>query len=331
MNCLCCGKPIKPDSPENASGWHNSCVRRFFGTKKLPDIDMSAEVLEALAQESTNQGFTIPGVQKKLSLHLTQGQKPRLTLVNYPTGFILKPQTAEYPALPEAEYLVMRMAAACGIKTVPFALVRIPAQGNSLAYITRRIDRSLPKTDGGEIELLAMEDFCQLDGRLTADKYHGSYERCAKIISRYSSRPGIDLSELFLRVAFSFVVGNSDMHLKNFSLVETACGREEYVLSAAYDMLPVNTILPEDTEQLALTLNRKKRNVRRKDLLTYAEAIGIPRASAEKLLAQLIAKEALFVALCRESYLPDGMKAALETLIVERLASISRVSQGSSL
>lgn len=79
MNCLCCGKPIRPDSPEERFGWHDKCVRSFFGTKKLPDIDMSAEVLEELARESTNQGFTVPGVQKKLSLHLTQGREPRLT------------------------------------------------------------------------------------------------------------------------------------------------------------------------------------------------------------------------------------------------------------
>ncbi len=320
MNCLCCGKPIRPDSPEENSGWHDKCVRAFFGTKKLPDIDMSAEVLEKLARESTNRGFTVPGVQKKLSLHLTRGQEPRLTLVNYPTGFILKPQTAEYPALPEAEYLVMQMARACGIKTVPFALVRIPAQGGALAYITRRIDRVLPTAEGEPVKLLAMEDFCQLDGRLTMDKYHGSYERCAKIISRYSIRPGLDLSELFLRVAFSLTVGNSDMHLKNFSLIETVCGSEEYVLSEAYDMLPVNTVLPEDTEQLALTVNGKKRNVRRKDLLIFAEAAGLPRASVEKMLEKLDGMKDCLLAMCADSYLPDDMKAAFAELIADRLA-----------
>ena len=324
MNCLCCGKPIRRDSPEGITGWHDKCVRTFFGTKKLPDIDMSAEVLEELARQSTNQGFTVPGVQKKLSLHLTQGQEPRLTLVNYPTGFILKPQTAEYPALPEAEYLVMQMAKACGIRTVPFALVRIPAQDNALAYITRRIDRILPATEGEPVKLLAMEDFCQLDGRLTADKYHGSNERCAKIISRYSTRPGVDLSEFFLRVAFSWAVGNSDMHLKNFSLIETACGSEEYVLSASYDMLPVNTILPDDPEQLALTVNGKKHNVHRNDFLVFAEAIGMPRASSEKMLEKLVSMRERLLAMCADSYLPEEMKAALTELISERIAVLGK-------
>lgn len=326
MNCLCCGKPIRQDSPEGITGWHDKCVRTFFGTKKLPDIDMSAEVLEELARKSTNQGFTVPGVQKKLSLHLTQGQEPRLTLVNYPTGFILKPQTAEYPALPEAEYLVMQMAKACGIRTVPFALVRIPAQDNALAYITRRIDRILPASEDEAARLLAMEDFCQLDGRLTADKYHGSYERCARLIGRYSSRPGLDMAEMFLRLVFSFAVGNSDMHLKNFSLIETACGSEEYVLSDAYDMLPVNVILPEDPEQLALTVNGKKHNVRRNDFLVFAEAIGLPRASAEKMMERLASMRERLLAMCADSYLPEDMKATLSELISVRLAALEKTT-----
>ena len=217
MNCLCCGKPIieTASEQEKAVGWHNRCVKRFFGTKTLPDIEVSEDVLEQLAIESTNKGLTVPGVQKKMSLHLdNSGATPRLTLVNYPTGYILKPQTKEYPCLPEAEYLVMQMAEKAKIRTVPHALIRIKAQDNALAYITKRIDRR----DG---KMLAMEDFCQLDGRLTEDKYKGSYERCAKIIRKYSSRAGLDITELFIRVVFSYIVGNSDMHLKNFSLIET--------------------------------------------------------------------------------------------------------------
>ena len=106
-----------------------------------------------------------------------------------------------------------------------------------------------------------MEDFCQLSYRLTQDKYKGSYEQCGRIIKKYSATPGLDLSELFLRVVGSFVMGNSDMHLKNFSLKETEPGSRNFQLSKAYDMLPVNVIMPEDKEQLALTINGKKRNI----------------------------------------------------------------------
>lgn len=319
MNCLCCGRPILDSSgkEELSTGWHDLCVKKFFGTGKLPDIDITEEALLKIAVESTSKGYTVPGVQKKLSLHLVTGKEPRLTLVDYPTGFILKPQTTEYKALPEAEHLIMQMAEATGIKTVPFALVRMPANQDSFAYITKRIDRILPNKNK-QTQRLAMEDFCQLDGRLTQDKYRGSYERCAKIIAEHSMSPGLDLSELFLRIVFSYTIGNSDMHLKNFSLIETKPAGQEYVLSAAYDMLPTNVVIPEDTEQLALTLNGKKSNLNRNDFMAFETTCGIPAKSAEKMIHKIASMQSTYLSLCRSSYLPELMKKMLEKLIVER-------------
>ena len=320
MNCLCCGGPIldSADKEELSSGWHGSCVKKFFHTGKFPEIDISEESVLRIVNESTRKGYTVPGVQKKLSLHLETGKEPRLTIVNYPIGFILKPQITEFQALPEAEYLVMRMAAATGIKTVPFALLRMPTDQDRLAYITKRIDRIIPNNKTGQTQMLAMEDFCQLDGRLTQDKYRGSYERCAKIITKYSMNPGLDLSELFLRIVFSYTIGNSDMHLKNFSLIETISGSRSYVLSAAYDMLPTNVVMPEDTEQLALTLNGKKTNLHRSDFLTFADTCGIPAKSAEKMINKIASMQPIYLAMCRRSYLPVAMKESLERLIEER-------------
>lgn len=320
MNCLYCGKPL-PDSAslqESYSAWHSGCVKKFFFTNKLPDIDISDKILEQLAIENTKKGFTIPGVQKKISLHLTQGKDPRLTLVNYPTGYILKPQSAEYIALPEAEYLAMQMAAKTGIKVVPFALIRM--QNDSYAYITRRIDRVLPDRKNSLLKMLAMEDFCQLSERLTQDKYRGSYESCARIISRYSVNSGLDLSELFLRIVFSYVIGNSDMHLKNFSLIETAPYSCEYVLSDAYDLLPVNVVLPEEKEQFALTLNGKKQNITHRDFLIFADTCGISQKSAEKMIAKVASLQSMYVSMCQDSYLPENMKKTFEMLVVERVS-----------
>ena len=93
------------------------------------------------------------------------------------------------------EYLAMSMSKSTGIKTVPFGLIIMQSQINNFAYITKRVDRIDDKK-------LAMEDFCQLDGLLTEDKYRGSYERCAKIINKYSSNPGLDLAEMFVRIVF---------------------------------------------------------------------------------------------------------------------------------
>lgn len=309
-NCLCCGKPLRKDT---ASLWHNSCIKRFFGTNTIPELDISPETLREIAVESTNKGYTIPGVQKKMSLHLTQGDTPRLTLVNYPSGYILKPQADEYRALPELENLIMKMAKASGIKTVPNSLLIFTPEKDSIAYITKRIDR-----DNGNC--FAMEDFCQLDERLTEDKYKGSYERCAKIIDRFSCKPGLDLSELFLRLVFSFAVGNSDMHLKNFSLIETEYGSGEYELSAAYDLLSTNIVIPADTEQMALTLNGKKQNIRRKDFLIYAENIGIEKKAAEKMIAGIVKMKAEYTEMISDSYIPQDMKESLAELLEKRLS-----------
>lgn len=321
MKCLCCGKEFTPKASieEVECGWHKKCVKAFFGSNKLPLLDISEEALKRLAEESTNKGFTVPGVQKKLSLHLTNENSPRLTLVNYPTGYIFKPQTEEYETLPEAEYLIMQMAKQVGIKTVPFALIKMNYKGE-LAYITKRIDRV--QADD-KMQMLAMEDFCQLEERLTEDKYKGSYERCAKVIKKYSSMAIFDLTELYLRLVFSFVVGNSDMHLKNFSMIERTEGSGEYVLSAAYDLLPVNAIMPEDEEEFALTMCKKKRKIKRKDFLAFAEEIGIEKITAEKLIVKVIKEKETLLAMTDDSYLTETMKIRLKELISTRTNSLS--------
>ena len=310
MNCCCCGKPIIKNE---VNGWHRSCVKRFFGTNVLPEIEIDDHTLEAIAKESTRKGITVPGVQKKLSLHLhSEGKAPRLTLVNYPAGYILKPQVTEFECLPEAEQSVMSMAGATGIPTVPHALIK---SGDAYAYITKRVDRIIDKNN---IQMLAMEDFCQLDLRQAQDKYKGSYERCAKIIAKYSSQAKLDMTELFMRLVFSFVVGNSDMHLKNFSLIETHEASGVYILSPAYDLLPVNVVLPEDREEFALAMNGKKTQIRKKDFLIFAKECGIPENSAEKMIARILSLKSQYLEICDSSMMSQRLKERFSDLIEKR-------------
>ena len=310
MNCHFCGKPQKTS---NDSGWHKNCIKHFFGTSVLPEIELSSSGLELIIGEAVRKGLTVPGVQKKISLHLfSEGKQPRLTLVDVPTGYILKPQVNDYPSMPESEHLVMSMADACGIATVPHALIR---NEGTVAYITKRVDRII---GSDHVIRLAMEDFCQLDLRLAQDKYRGSYERCAKVIGRYSSRRQMDMTELFLRLVFCFLTGNSDMHLKNFSMIETAEGSCEYVLSPAYDLLPVNLIMPEDNEEFALPMNGKKNNLRKKDFLVFAKACGIPEEAAGKMIRFLLDKKPVLLTMCQESLLPEEMKEGFSKLIDQR-------------
>ena len=311
MRCLCCNKEItNPSEYEGNVSWHVKCMKRFFGTSNLPEIDVSKKALERLAKQTVNKGLTVPGVQKKLSLHLDMVDKTaRLTIVDYPTGYILKPQSEEYACLPEAEFLSMKMAEIAGIKTVPNALLRF--RGN-YAYVTKRIDRSGDQT-------YAMEDFCQLSGRITADKYRSSYENCGKVIKKYSQNIGLDVTEFYYRLLFCFCTGNSDMHLKNFSLMEDRPGSRRFSLSAAYDMLPVNVIMPADKEQMALTLNGKKQNLKRKDFLILAESLGIQEKVATGLIKQIVKYEEAFLREVDISYIPKEMKDHLSFLIQKRM------------
>ena len=319
MKCLCCGKTIRENASnaEKEWSWHKKCVKSFFMTEEMPFLDITKEQLERLANETVNEGLTVPGVQKKLSLHLSSDTNARLTIVDYPTGYILKPQTEEFDYMPEFEDLAMRLAELMGIQTVPHALIKI---NDEYAYITKRVDRDIEKN---EIKLYAMEDFCQLSNRLTQDKYKGSYENCGRIIKKYSITPGLDLSELYLRVVGSFIIGNSDMHLKNFSLKETEPGSRNFQLSKAYDMLPVNVIMPEDKEQLALTINGKKRNIHKKEFRILAESCGIPLNSAERMMKKVCSLKTKLFAQIEESYLSAEQKEQIGELISKRIDILS--------
>ena len=121
----------------------------------------------------------------------------------------------------------MHLAAAAGLPVVPHAM--IPLASGELAYLTRRIDRSPPgiraRSQGlGQAGKFPMEDLCQVTGRLTEDKYKGSLEQVGKAIRTYSTQPGLDAINFFELVIFCFLTGNSDMHLKNFSLWRPATG-----------------------------------------------------------------------------------------------------------
>lgn len=316
MKCLCCNKELNNPSEYEASvQWHEKCIRSFFGTDRLPELEISEKQLEELALNSVNKGLTVPGVQKKLSLHLSViDDIGRFTIVGYPAGYILKPQSPEYRNLPEAEYLVMKMAESAGISIVPCALVKMSGE---YAYITKRVDRDQDRQ-------FAMEDFCQLAWRTTADKYKGSYEKCGKIILRHSKNSGLDIAELFFRLIFCFITGNSDMHYKNFSLIENIPGGRVYGLSPAYDLLPVNIILPSDTEETALMLNGKKKNLRYKDFIALAANYGISEKRAAVFIKRLTDSENVFLQQIWDSYLPENMKTDFIELVQKRCAVLRR-------
>lgn len=315
--CLYCGKNLEGTSFHD--GWHISCSRRFFGLKTVPALDAAPDTLESFARIAVNAGATVTGVQKKMSLHLEdeKGNK-RLTLVGYPAGFILKPPVQEYPDLPELEHALMSLAETVGIKTVPHALIRMTS--NDTAYITRRIDRVFPYTGTGSAKI-AMEDFCQLSQRLTEDKYKGSYEQCGKIITQYSSRPGIDMADFFFLILFCFVTGNADMHLKNFSLLQNDSG---YILSPSYDLVPTRMLIPDDTEETALTVNGKKNRLTATDFTALGTSLRLQGKVIENMIKKAVSVQEIFFKTPALNLLSQKRQEELQALVKERCARLGK-------
>lgn len=316
MKCLCCGKEINQTDKGFKFNWHQKCIHNFFGTEQIPVVDVSRQGLKKILEKQLESKESITGVQKKFSLHLLKTASPRLTIVDQPAGYILKPQTDEYKNLPEIEFVSMQLARLCGINCVPFGLIK--TNDENYAYITKRIDRVIIND---EFKKLPMEDFCQLGERLTEDKYNGSYERCGSIINKYSDKVNFDLSELFLRVVFSYIIGNNDMHLKNFSLISYEKG--VYSLSPAYDLLAVKLILKTDLDDLALTLHGKKRRQTKNDFFSFASAIGVNDIAAKKIINSIINKKEQMLDIINNSVLNDNLKKDYSKMISENIEKLA--------
>lgn len=306
--CLYCYKELK----DGQTDYHPACARKFFGAATPPRLPYVRSQLGDLAQKVVRSQTTLTGVQAKLSLDISrggQGVQPRFTIVGLWGRFILKPQTPSYRALPELEDVTMHLAEAAKISVVPHALIRF-ADGE-LCYITRRVDR---RKDGTKV---AMEDLCQLSERLTEYKYKGSYEQIAKIIRRYSAAPQLDVVNFWEVVVFSWITGNADMHLKNFSLYrDTDIG---YTLTPAYDMLSTALAMPEDNEELALTLNGKKNRLRKADFHKAITASGVDEKVIENMARKFGRALPKWFELIDRSFLPDDLRRRYKSLILRRV------------
>ena len=306
--CLYCYKELG----EGEVDFHKRCSKKFFGVPTAPELPYSLDELDTLAAQVIKSQTTLTGVQAKLSLHLDrhEGSK-RLTIVGLWGDFIFKPQTPSYKTLPENEDLTMHLAEIAKIKVVPHTLIRI--QDGTLGYLTKRIDRT---SEGGKIP---MEDMCQLTERQTEYKYKSSYEQIAKVIAKHSYVPLLDLTDYYEQVFFNWLVGNNDMHLKNYSLYAP---KGKWVLTPAYDLLNVSMVNPKDTEELALTLNAKKKRIKKSDFVRAMVTSGISPKVFDNILAKYRKLLPKFNEIIDLSFLDKEDKEIYRQSITSRLARI---------
>jgi serine/threonine-protein kinase HipA len=305
--CLYCLADLQE---EVNADFHSKCSSKFFGNAKAPELPYTLDSLSALAKSIVERSITVTGVQPKLSLAFEKNIKEgisRLTLVGLWGDYILKPPNQNFTELVENEHLTMSLANTFGLRTVSFSYIRL--QSGELAYLTKRIDR----TKTGKLQ---MEDFCQLSERLTEYKYRGSVEQLAKIIKQYSSDPGLDLVNLIEIALFSFLTGNADMHLKNYSMITNL--EEEVRLAPAYDLVATKLAMPSDMEESALTINGKKSRLKKLDFEALAKNAGLSNGVFERILVRFQKKMPLVVLQIQNSFLSETLKIEYTALIEQR-------------
>jgi len=308
--CLYCYQELE----EGQVDYHPSCARKFFGNETAPILPYTRDNMSELAHQVIRTSASVTGVQAKMSLDVNRGGKnepAKFTIVGLWGKYIFKPQSAKYPYLPELEDLTMKMAEAAHIRTARHTLVRL-ADGE-LGYLTQRMDR------GRNGEKVSMLDMCQLTNRLTEHKYYGTYLQLAETIKKYSSASMLDVQRFWEIVLFSWITGNSDMHCKNFSLLDN--GNGEYGLSPAYDLLAVLLVDSQDTEEMAMsfTVGGDKNGFNRNTFMTAFTQSGIPAAVADKMIKRMKTYLPKWEKLIAQSFLTETMKADYLLLLSKRI------------
>jgi serine/threonine-protein kinase HipA len=304
MKCLLCYKNLD----KSETDYHNKCIMKVFGLKQMPVIDIDEKKLKSYAKKIVGANMAITGVQPKLSLWLEKNKRNiRLTVVDDKSNYIIKPQSETYKALPENEDLCMHLAANFGIRTANHGLVRLPS--GELAYITQRFDR----IEGSK---LACEDLCQLTETLTEHKYRGSYEKTGKTIKENSTQAGMDVLRFFELVLFSFITGNADMHLKNFSMLDSGDG--SFTLSPAYDLVSTLLVIKNEPAQMSLTINSKKNKISKKDFELLGEKLSLTEKQRLNCYRSFMEKMEEGIWWIKNSFLPNDHKEKLLDVVSTR-------------
>jgi len=303
--CLYCYEPV-----EISHDFHEKCSKEFFGTPTPPVIEYSLDQMDELAKKVVERSVAVPGVQAKLSMSLVKEAKgksePRLTVIGALGGqYIFKPPSERFPEMPENEHVSMRIAEVFGIRVEPSSLIRLAS--GELSYITKRVDR----TETGE--KIHMIDMFQITEAF--DKYKSSLEKVGKALDSYSDNTLLDKIFYFELTLFSFLSGNNDMHLKNFSMIQSPSG---WVFSPAYDLLNVSILNPDDKEELALTLSGKKKKLKQEHFVQLGKGLGLTEKQIIVAFKRMERNTPKAIECLDRSFLSDDMKIAYKKLLEER-------------
>ena len=279
-----------------------------------PDLKVLKE-LEYTAEEQRREAYnraskmSIQGVQPKLSAKLSI-KDGEFEIVDTGGKYILKPQHHLYPEMPENEDLTMRLASEIGLDVPLHGLIW--SKDHTLTYFIKRFDRR------GQNDKVPIEDFAQLAGMSRDTKYDYSMERVVTVIDDFCTFPSIEKLTLFKLVIFNYLVGNEDMHLKNFSII-TEDGK--VMLSPCYDLVNSTIEYKKQDEEIALPLKGKKKHLTRNILVNYfgMERCELTTKSIDKVLETIFSRVPRWKELIDISFLSKEMKEKYHGLLETRL------------
>jgi serine/threonine-protein kinase HipA len=296
---------------------YQPCGEKKYSDKGLKQLSRNLTQLKDLPftqeeqlREATIRAdkMSIQGVQPKLSAKLNVKDEV-FDIVDRGGTYILKPQNNFYPELPENESLTMKLAELAGIEA-PLSGMIYSLEGK-LTYFIKRFDRY------GRNKKLSLEDFAQLSGKSRETKYDYSMEKLVTLIDTFCTFPAIEKVKLFRLTIFNFLIGNEDMHLKNFSLI-TRDNKVE--LSPAYDLLNTTIVVPRAQEEIALPIAGKKRNLNAKILIDYfaKERLKLNANIINQTLEQIKLQFDNWESLIKVSFLSNEMKEKYWELMKKR-------------
>ena len=304
--CLCCLK-----TTADGSNYHKSCLKKLFGSEKPPIIKFAGT--DIVSEVSKNAGkMSISGVQIKASVKLNN-KSNFIEIVQFGGTHILKPEPLEYPELPKNENLFMNIAEVLGMEVPPHGLFDM--SDKKKCYIIKRFDRD---SNGEKIHV---EDMAQLLEMPPDSKYESSIEKAGKMIMKISKRPFLDLINFYERVIFCFLIGNGDMHLKNWSTISPEDGNIR--LSPCYDLISSKLYLPHEDES-ALTINGKGNNLKLSDFKELANSLGIDGRAALNSLNKLGNKKEIILKMLDDELNPERT-GKLKEIIADRYKKLFEV------
>lgn len=299
-----------PITYENCEGKYSKNGLKILSRNlvELKDLNYSADEQRLEAAKRATK-MSIQGVQPKLSAILNIKQS-KFEIVDIKGKYILKPQHHIYPQLPENEDLTMKMASKCGIDTPIHGMVY--SKDGTLTYFIKRYDRV------GKNSKLHVEDFAQLAGKMRDTKYNYTIEKLIKLIDDYCTFPQIEKIKFFKRFLFNFLIGNEDMHLKNYSIISQ---NDKIELCPAYDFLNSSIVLGKDIEETALSIKGKKKSLNKSILIDYLgeERLNLNQTVINKTLKELQNAIPLWFDLINNSFLRKDLIEDYTELLDKRI------------